>query len=182
MNKKIYVVLIVTLLICSCGRNKPKETGPPKLVTITGRAYYAGSEPNASIALNTFNGKVRVLVVRTSELKKLMALENRIITVKGYIDPVVNYPQISIIVKEYKEVEASTISGKLIRSGIGELANYVLQTPEKSYTLVAERIIQINDLLKKEVYADGYVFDVENSGAHIYIQSVRSKEKKPKEY
>jgi hypothetical protein len=166
--KKLIIVLIA-LFLCSCSKLQAKQEEEPNLVTITGRVYYMGSEPMTSIGLNTFNGGTLSVFAEKRVMDEIAGLQNSLITVKGYIDTAIKYPQKSIHVKEFKKLEAVFLSGKVLKSGMGGLARYYLQTKDKTYNIITEKIIEIGNFKGNMVQLKGYVFEAADAVDNVYL-------------
>jgi hypothetical protein len=171
---KRYLLTLLLLLISSCSYFNTEQNEAPKIKAVTGRIYFMGGESFTSIGLNAFNGPTYALLAKDEMLKKLNNLQNSIVTVKGYIDAEVMYPQKSIIVEEYKKLDLEKVTGKLHKSGLGSGAVYYLQTKEKAYNIIYDKFVEIGNLLEDVIELKGYIFKVdENSIDNIYLISVK---------
>jgi len=177
-RNNLLIALLSLVLISSCSFLDKKDDEAPKLKRITGRVYYMGGEEITSIGLNAFSGTSYPLIASKEVLDEIFKLNNSILTVRGYIDPAIKYPLKSIHVEDYVKHELTSFTGKIHKTGKIGLADYYLQTKEKSYKVLTDKIVEVNNNLTVSVEISGYVFSDDDDHESIYMINLIKKDGK----
>lgn len=173
---KKYILVALFLMLFSCAYPGAKdEDAIPKEDIITGRLYFMGTGPVTSMGLNTFDGRSYAVLSYKEIVDDINRLQDKVVTIKGYVDLEIMYPMQSIIIEEYKKIEAESISGSLSKKGAGINAAYYIQSEGKSYKIVTEKVITLESLIGVEVEIKGYIYETGEPTESIYLIKIKKK-------